>query len=210
MNERRAIRSGSDPDGAGRPDAARHPAAALGRGGAGHRAGAPVRHLPQLGLETHPHPRARPPGPPAAGGAGAHPGPRPGAARRGGGVDRRAARPLGHTPAGSRRPAARRGGRARSQVDAQEEERKATMSTESPIEIRVTQQFTAAPERVFDAWLDAAWLSRWMIGPAVREEEIVHIELDPRVGGTFSFMVRRDGEEIDHVGEYLELDRPRR
>ena len=30
------------------------------------------------------------------------------------------------------------------------------------------------------------------------------------MGGAFSFLVRRQGTEIDHIGEYLELDRPRR
>jgi len=53
---------------------------------------------------------------------------------------------------------------------------------------------------------------KWMFGPAhpEREEEVVRISLDPRVGGSFSFVVRRQGQEIDHVGEYLEIDRPRR
>ena len=34
--------------------------------------------------------------------------------------------------------------------------------------------------------------------------------LDPRLGGSFSFVVRRQGQEVDHVGEYFEIDRPRR
>jgi uncharacterized protein YndB with AHSA1/START domain len=29
------------------------------------------------------------------------------------------------------------------------------------------------------------------------------------VGGSFSFVVRRQGQEIEHVGEYVILDRPR-
>jgi uncharacterized protein YndB with AHSA1/START domain len=78
------------------------------------------------------------------------------------------------------------------------------------IEVVVTRQFAATAERVFDAWLDAAYLERWMFGPAVRDEEIVRLSIDPRVGGKFSFLVRRQGMEIDHVGTYLEIDRPRR
>jgi uncharacterized protein YndB with AHSA1/START domain len=29
------------------------------------------------------------------------------------------------------------------------------------------------------------------------------------VGGKFSFVVRRQGQEIDHIGKFLEIDRPR-
>jgi len=84
------------------------------------------------------------------------------------------------------------------------------MTEMAPIKARVTHHFAALPERVFDAWLDPAMIGRWMFGSAVREEEILHIKLDPQVGGSFSFLVRRDGNEIDHVGEYLEIARPRR
>ncbi len=79
-----------------------------------------------------------------------------------------------------------------------------------PIQVRLTRHFPASPERVFDAWLDPASLGRWMFGPDVRDEEIVRIELDARPGGRFSFFVRRKGLEIDHVGQYVEIDRPRR
>jgi uncharacterized protein YndB with AHSA1/START domain len=83
------------------------------------------------------------------------------------------------------------------------------MSTESNVQVRVTRRFTASPERVFDAWLDPAMLGRWMFGPSLRDEEIVRLTLDARVGGRFSFVVRRQGQDIDHVGTYLEFDRPR-
>lgn len=73
----------------------------------------------------------------------------------------------------------------------------------------VMRRFDVSAERVFDAWFDPAWLGRWMFGPSVRNERIVHLDLEPRVGGKFSFVVERNGAEIDHVGEYLEIDRPR-
>lgn len=49
-----------------------------------------------------------------------------------------------------------------------------------------------------------------MFGPALRDEKVVRISVDARVGERFSFLVRRQGTEIDHVGRYIELDRPRR
>jgi uncharacterized protein YndB with AHSA1/START domain len=84
------------------------------------------------------------------------------------------------------------------------------MSDTSPILVRVEHKFQTSPERVFDAWLDSAMIGRFMFGPALREEEVLRIQFDARVGGAFSFLVRRGGQEIDHVGNYLEIDRPRR
>ena len=41
---------------------------------------------------------------------------------------------------------------------------------------------------MFDAWLNPEMIGRWMFGPALRDEEIVRIALDARVGGAFSFV----------------------
>jgi len=84
------------------------------------------------------------------------------------------------------------------------------MNAKPPVNVRVTRRFNASPERVFDAWLDPGMIGRWMFGPTLRDEEVTRISLDARIGGSFSFVVRRQGEEVDHVGEYLEIDRPRR
>jgi uncharacterized protein YndB with AHSA1/START domain len=78
------------------------------------------------------------------------------------------------------------------------------------VKVSVTRRFDASPERVFDAWLDPGMIGKWMFGPALREEEVLRIVADARVGGSFSFLVRRQGQEIDHVGKYREIDRPRR
>jgi uncharacterized protein YndB with AHSA1/START domain len=84
------------------------------------------------------------------------------------------------------------------------------MQTGSDIKVRVVHRFKAAPERVFDAWLSPEFIGQWMFGAKLRDEEILRIAIDARVGGSFSFLVRRQGEEIDHAGRYLEIDRPRR
>jgi uncharacterized protein YndB with AHSA1/START domain len=75
---------------------------------------------------------------------------------------------------------------------------------------RARRSFAATPDRVFDACLQPAMIGKWMFGPALRDEQVVNIALDRRVGGSFSFVVRRQGQDIDHVGEYLEIDPPRR
>jgi uncharacterized protein YndB with AHSA1/START domain len=84
------------------------------------------------------------------------------------------------------------------------------MNSEPNVTVRVTHRFSASPERVFDAWLTPEMLGQWMFGPNIREEEVLHLTVDARVGGSFSFLVRRQSEEIDHIGEYLEISRPNR
>ena len=76
--------------------------------------------------------------------------------------------------------------------------------------VRVNHCFPASAEAVFDAWLDPELIGKWMFGPAVRDEQVVRTLIDPRVGGAFSFVVRRQGKEINHLGEYLTLERPHR
>ena len=84
------------------------------------------------------------------------------------------------------------------------------MSTILPVHATATALFSAAPERVFDAFLDTQMIGRFMFGPGLRDEEIVSLTNDPRTGGAFSYIVRRQGKQFDHFGEYIEIDRPRR
>jgi uncharacterized protein YndB with AHSA1/START domain len=72
------------------------------------------------------------------------------------------------------------------------------------------QKFSVPPQRVYDAILDPKMIARFMFGPLLREEEILHIRNDPKVGGEFSYKVRRGADEIDHVGRFLELVPPKR
>lgn len=74
--------------------------------------------------------------------------------------------------------------------------------------VRVRRHFDAPPERVFDAWLDPAQAGAWLFatpGGKLRQVDIV-----PRVGGRFTIVERRHGEDVAHTGEYLEIARPRR
>ena len=81
------------------------------------------------------------------------------------------------------------------------------MTAENPGPIVITRRFDFSIERVFDAWLDPAKASKFLF--ATPTGKMVRVEIDARVGGSFN-ITRRDGEDVEHVGTYLEIDRPRR
>lgn len=74
--------------------------------------------------------------------------------------------------------------------------------------LQLDRSFAFPPERVFDAWLDPAIACRFLfVSPT---GQIVRTEIDPRKGGKFVIVRRDSGIDIEHVGEYLVIDRPRR
>src|ERR1700677_3918511 len=81
------------------------------------------------------------------------------------------------------------------------------MTAETPGSIVITRRFDFSIERVFDAWLDPAKARKFLF--ATPTGSMVRVEIDARVGGSFN-ITRRDGDEVEHVGTYLEIDRPRR
>jgi uncharacterized protein YndB with AHSA1/START domain len=82
------------------------------------------------------------------------------------------------------------------------------MVDQSRVTVRVSRRFSASPERVFDAWLNVRSIGKWLF--ATPAGQMVRAEVEPKVGGRFVLTDRRDGVDVDHVGEYLEIDRPRR
>jgi uncharacterized protein YndB with AHSA1/START domain len=82
------------------------------------------------------------------------------------------------------------------------------MEVKAPAIVRVTRKFDVSPERVFDAWLDVKTARKFFF--ATPSGEMIRAEVDPRVGGSFNFTDRRESGDAVHVGEYIEIDRPRR
>jgi len=81
------------------------------------------------------------------------------------------------------------------------------MTVASERTLRVSRHFDFPPERVFDAWLDPGTAGKWLF--ATPAGQMTSVEIDARVGGGFR-IVRRDDDDVEHLGEYLEIDRPRR
>ncbi len=77
------------------------------------------------------------------------------------------------------------------------------MSGPGTIEIR--RRFPAPIAEVFRWWTEPELLQEWMSPTGSAEAEV-----DLRVGGAFRIVMSGHGAVIEHVGEYLEIDPPRR
>jgi uncharacterized protein YndB with AHSA1/START domain len=82
------------------------------------------------------------------------------------------------------------------------------LSRSTRVAVRVTQRVQASPERVFGAWIEPGTAAQWLFATASRPA--VRVSIDARAGGSFCFVERRAGAEIEHAGHYLEICPPRR
>lgn len=85
------------------------------------------------------------------------------------------------------------------------------MSTtaEPTVTVTVQKRYAAPPAQVFDAFLNPGVARHFLFATATGE--MIVCEIDARVGGRFRFTERRpDMGDVEHVGEYREIDRPGR
>lgn len=77
-----------------------------------------------------------------------------------------------------------------------------------PVIVAVSRGFDAAPERVFDAWLDPALAARFLF--ATPDGEMLTCEIDARPGGQALIVERRPGGDARHRLRYELIERPSR
>ena len=71
--------------------------------------------------------------------------------------------------------------------------------------VEIHRRLPASIGEVFRWWTDPDRLQEWMTPVGTVEAEV-----DLRVGGRLRIVMRGDGRVIEHTGEYLEIDPPRR
>ena len=69
----------------------------------------------------------------------------------------------------------------------------------------VRKRLPATCEEVFDAWLDAEGMRRWMCPGPVTSCEVT---METRVGGRFRIVMTGPGVEVVNTGEFRVLNRP--
>jgi uncharacterized protein YndB with AHSA1/START domain len=74
------------------------------------------------------------------------------------------------------------------------------------VTVRVSRQFSATVECVFDTWLDPVTAGSFLFATAAGE--VVRAEIDARIGGRFRFVRRENGTEVRRSGEYISIERP--
>ncbi|TDQ41030.1 SRPBCC family protein [Aureibacillus halotolerans] len=81
------------------------------------------------------------------------------------------------------------------------------MSDFSNTTLTMTRQFNVEPERVFDAWLNPEIMSKWFF---TLENTNKVTQNNPEVGGTWEIVDHREGMDYRAIGEYLEIDPPKK
>lgn len=72
--------------------------------------------------------------------------------------------------------------------------------------VKLSKTINASAETLFDAWLDPAMLTQFILPmPGMPQPEV---ENDAREGGQFSIIMHVGDDKIPHTGKYLTIRRP--
>ncbi len=82
------------------------------------------------------------------------------------------------------------------------------MIAQPTADIHVSRFFAFQSDYVFDAWFDQKIAGAWMFTTETGTN--IRAEITPHVGGGFIITDRRPDMDVEHVGTYLEIDRPHR
>jgi uncharacterized protein YndB with AHSA1/START domain len=86
--------------------------------------------------------------------------------------------------------------------------RRPSASNNGTCSVTLSRRFECSPEEVFDAWLDPGKVCRFLF--ATPGGEMTKVEINAIPAGRFLIVERRQGEAVEHVGEYTEILRPSR
>ncbi|PIC70653.1 MULTISPECIES: SRPBCC domain-containing protein [unclassified Sporosarcina] len=81
------------------------------------------------------------------------------------------------------------------------------MSKVSSTTLNMIRNFNVAPEKVFDAWLNPEMMRKWFF---TLEGTNKVTRNNPKVGGTWEIIDHRGGQDYRAIGEYLEIDPPKK
>ena len=81
------------------------------------------------------------------------------------------------------------------------------MSNYSTTTLTMERNFDVAPEKVFDAWLNPEMMRKWFF---TLEGTNKVAQNNPQVGGTWEIVDHRQGKDYRAIGEYLEIDSPKK
>lgn len=76
--------------------------------------------------------------------------------------------------------------------------------------VSLSRTIVSPAEKIFDRWLIPTFVGNWMFGERLGNEKVVDLQNEVRPGGTFNYLIKRNGKEVLHDGEYLQIDRPKR
>ena len=81
------------------------------------------------------------------------------------------------------------------------------MDNYSTTTLTMIRSFDVAPEKIFNAWLNPDMMRKWFF---TLEGTNQVAQNNPQVGGTWEIIDRRAGKDYRAIGEYLEIDPPKK